>query len=441
MQPTIGAAADQLFQEATALHAQHRLVEAERLYQEALTVDRGHAASLCYLGLLNAQLGRLEDAVALLQQSIDRKPDAAEGHNHLGSVLQQLAQYDAAIAHHERALALVPNYAEARFNLAVALQAAGRHADAIAQLQKVVADQPGHAEAHFNLGELLRAANRPAEATAHFREAASLEPRLADRVAERLANGAGAGVGARPLDEQAAMQRMNAFIGSFLKNQDNPRMGLYPGLSVRPSHEAAHLPAVRALETAYDAIRREIAVLAEGDFHEESEGFMETAGWDVLVLYERGLKNVENCAKCPIITQIIESHATVRTLAGLMYVSKLRPGTHIKPHRGPTNMRLRCHLGIQIPEGDCGLRVGDQRLRWQQGRCILFDDHLEHEAWNHTSQDRIVLIIDLWHPDLTPTEIAFLEGLHRFGHYQAVSLNRYWAANAKARTKARTHYD
>jgi aspartyl/asparaginyl beta-hydroxylase (cupin superfamily) len=104
-------------------------------------------------------------------------------------------------------------------------------------------------------------------------------------------------------------------------------------------------------------------------------------------------------------------------------------------------MRLRCHLGIQIPEGDCGLRVGDQRLRWQQGRCILFDDHLEHESWNHTSQDRIVLIIDLWHPDLTPTEIAFLEGLHRFGHYQAVSLNRYWAANAKARTKARTHYD
>jgi hypothetical protein len=71
----------------------------------------------------------------------------------------------------------------------------------------------------------------------------------------------------------------------------------------------------------------------------------------------------------------------------------------------------------------------------------VFDDHLEHESWNFTGEPRIVLIIDLWHPDLTPPEIALLEGLHRYAGYQAVSLNRYWARNAGARNKARASYD
>ena len=71
----------------------------------------------------------------------------------------------------------------------------------------------------------------------------------------------------------------------------------------------------------------------------------------------------------------------------------------------------------------------------------MFDDSLEHEAWNHTTEPRIVLIIDFWHPDLTPAEIAYLEGLHRFASFQAVSLNRYWTANAESRSKARKHYD
>jgi len=104
-------------------------------------------------------------------------------------------------------------------------------------------------------------------------------------------------------------------------------------------------------------------------------------------------------------------------------------------------VRLRCHLGIKVPEGDVGLRVADQRLRWQEGRCIVFDDHLEHESWNFSAEPRIVLIIDLWHPDLSPSEIALLEGLHRYGAYQAMSLNRYWARNAAARNKARATYD
>jgi aspartyl/asparaginyl beta-hydroxylase (cupin superfamily) len=163
--------------------------------------------------------------------------------------------------------------------------------------------------------------------------------------------------------------------------------------------------------------------------------------WEVFLFYERGQKNLETCSRCPVITQIIESHNTVRTLAGLMYVSRTKPGTHIVPHHGPTNMRLRVHLGITIPEGDCALRVGNEIRRWEEGKCLVFDDHFEHESWNYTKQPRVVLILDIWHPDLTNREIAFLEGLHRYAYYQARSLNRYWTANAEARESARKEYD
>jgi len=114
---------------------------------------------------------------------------------------------------------------------------------------------------------------------------------------------------------------------------------------------------------------------------------------------------------------------------------------HIEPHLGPTNMRLRCHLGINIPDGDCGLTVGGETRHWREGECLVFDDSLLHESWNRTGQARVVLVVDLWHPDLTPAEIAYLEGLHRFAAYQAASLDLYWKGSAEARSKMRKHYD
>ncbi len=98
---------------------------------------------------------------------------------------------------------------------------------------------------------------------------------------------------------------------------------------------------------------------------------------------------------------------------------------------------MRCHLGIHIPTGDCALRVGDETRSWQEGKCLVFDDSLEHESWNHTREHRIMLIVDLWHPELMPVETAFLEGLHRYGAYQADSLNAYWTAKADSTAKAR----
>jgi aspartyl/asparaginyl beta-hydroxylase (cupin superfamily) len=97
---------------------------------------------------------------------------------------------------------------------------------------------------------------------------------------------------------------------------------------------------------------------------------------------------------------------------------------------------VRCHLGIKVPAGDCAIRVADETRRWDEGRCLVFDDYFEHEAWNRTAADRIVLIVDLWHPALSVTEVALLEALHGYTHLHAQRLGRYWSANARAAREA-----
>jgi aspartyl/asparaginyl beta-hydroxylase (cupin superfamily) len=114
----------------------------------------------------------------------------------------------------------------------------------------------------------------------------------------------------------------------------------------------------------------------------------------------------------------------------------MRPMTHITPHRGPTNLRLRCHFAIKVPAGDCAIRVEDETRQWSEGRCLVFDDFLVHEAWNHTEADRVVLIIDLWHPDLSDTEVMLLQALHNYTYLHAQRLSRYWSTNAAAEREA-----
>jgi aspartyl/asparaginyl beta-hydroxylase (cupin superfamily) len=69
------------------------------------------------------------------------------------------------------------------------------------------------------------------------------------------------------------------------------------------------------------------------------------------------------------------------------------------------------------------------------GRCVVFNDFLEHEAWNATSGERIVLVVDLWHPDLSEAEIRMLESFHMRILHQAANLQRYWADNDRARAE------
>ncbi|KAJ8322287.1 hypothetical protein KUTeg_000758 [Tegillarca granosa] len=113
------------------------------------------------------------------------------------------------------------------------------------------------------------------------------------------------------------------------------------------------------------------------------------------VIKEEGMKIKENCAKAPRTCELIDK---IPDAKGLMH-----PGVHVWPHCGPTNCRIRAHLGLVVPKGP-RIRVGNTTRQWSVGKFIIFDDSFEHEVWHNGTELRLVLIVDFWHPELSALE-------------------------------------
>lgn len=176
----------------------------------------------------------------------------------------------------------------------------------------------------------------------------------------------------------------------------------FPGLKSRPWYNPADFSWTAVLENAHQTIQRELHGIPSQCFRIQHQGLADAGEWNVYYLYYLGRKVEENCSRCPETTKIIESLPGV-TNTGLVYFSVLTEGTHVAPHCGPLNTRLRCHLGVVVPPG-CNIRVGTETRSWQEGKCLVFDDSFEHEVWNSGHQARTVLVVDFWHPELTDSE-------------------------------------
>lgn len=224
------------------------------------------------------------------------------------------------------------------------------------------------------------------------------------------------------------LDRFGEYISNLvgIKSSDNPY--LYPGLSATPWYTTNNFEFTKILENSYGIIKDELFNIRHSNGLQPEKQVKRSGYWNIYSFYHRGEKNEKNCSSCPETTKIIESIPSIRTLGGLIYFSALTPGTYIYPHKGPTNLRLRCHLGLDIPES-CGIRVGDETRTWEEGKCLLFDDSFTHEAWNNGKRTRIVLVIDIWHPDLTDFEIQAIEGLHKYIYFHAKQLWHFWDNN------------
>jgi aspartyl/asparaginyl beta-hydroxylase (cupin superfamily) len=225
--------------------------------------------------------------------------------------------------------------------------------------------------------------------------------------------------------------RFAEYIGG-INRPDQRGMLRYPDLPAQPWHDPSTIELARDLEEHAPEIITEYRALDPAAFHPESEGIGREGAWDVLFLFERGRRHDETCSRCPVTTGVIERHRSLRTLAGLAYFSRLAPHSRVAAHHGLTNMRLRCHLGIDVP-ADCGIRVDGSTRTWEAGKCLVFDDYFLHDVWNDSDHPRIVLIVDIWHPGLTDDEVELLDGLQRYAANTGQDLRRYWARNEAAR--------
>lgn len=209
---------------------------------------------------------------------------------------------------------------------------------------------------------------------------------------------------------------------------------LYPDLPQRRYYEREEFAWAGAIEQMADVMREELSSwLASGQDcftpymvsdpnrpRHEAHGLIDNPDWSTLYLWQDGQPIKEHIAHCPrtfeAITQLDVPYITTRAPAILF--SRLHPGARIPPHSGMLNTRLICHLPLIVPPG-CGFRVGGEARQWKQGELLVFDDTVEHEAWNEGSSDRIILIFDIWRPELTARErravTALFEAVDSYG--------------------------
>jgi aspartate beta-hydroxylase len=228
----------------------------------------------------------------------------------------------------------------------------------------------------------------------------------------------------------ALPERFARYVADLAARSGNVR---YPGLERRPLHDSSRIPLARDLSSAAQQMIAEFDAAAPR-FHREAEPIARDGDWDVAMLLERGRLRRDNVDVFPETMAILKRHRTVVSLSGLAYFSRLGPRSRVAEHAGPVNTRLRCHLGIHVP-ANCGLKVGGVTAEWQAGRCIVFDDSFPHEAWNDSDQERVVLVVDFWHPDLTDEEVRLIAGVERYVARQARQLEQYWRENTVARRR------
>jgi beta-hydroxylase len=199
--------------------------------------------------------------------------------------------------------------------------------------------------------------------------------------------------------------------------------------------ELDDFPFVATLEHNWTLIRGEVARLMMrkdlAAFHETNADALTVAmdrGWRTAPLLAYGFRSEALIAQCPETWRLLQA---VPGLVGAMF-SVLEPGRFLPPHRGPYNGLLRLHLGLIVPDDPekVGIRVVDKISPWEEGRALIFDDTLEHEAWNDSGQSRVVLLVDFARPLRMPLRLlnrlvlrsVILRPFVREGLYRA----RWW---------------
>jgi len=140
--------------------------------------------------------------------------------------------------------------------------------------------------------------------------------------------------------------------------------------------------------------------------------------WNAFYLVNQGAVDHERIALCPetwrILQEAFPNHALCTGSGiGYVYFSRIKPGTHITPHCGVCNLKLRLQLPLQVDSHqEVKIRVADEWRTYVEGEAMIFDDTFNHEVIFKSDDtksaaimDRIVLLVDFWHPELTETEI------------------------------------
>ena len=221
-------------------------------------------------------------------------------------------------------------------------------------------------------------------------------------------------------------RRLRQFRSNILDNLDAgataPPLFLVPGIRARKYFDESDFAGIAEVAAATDAMRQEflaliespgINVTADASGNHDAESTSPSGGkWSMIPLMRNGVVVEKFAARCPMTTAVARflDQPKLGLISPNLYFSILEPGSRIPPHIGITSARAIAHFPLIVP-ADCGFRVGGETRRWEVGRPMVFDDMTMHEAWNESSSMRVIVIADLWRPELSPAIRTEVEAL------------------------------
>lgn len=363
-------------------------------------------------GVLALQQGRARDARARFESVAGSSPADAQAWLLLAMACRAEQDHDAEEAAVDRLLALQPQAVRGLVMKGDCRARAGDERLAVNLYKnalRLAEDQP---MSQAEVDELRRV-----EETVRALDA-SYAARLEDQLA---AEGFG------PRERSARFQQsLDIMAGRKQVYYQEPTGFYFPGLPQTQFFDTVDFPWVPAVEAATDAVREELKALLEGGLEgfrpyirsEENQPrdhpLLDKRDWSALFLCENGHIFDEAVARCPMTWEAVRQapQAWIERASPTAMFSLLRAGARIPAHRGVTNVRLTCHLPLIVPPG-CGFRVGNEVREWHEGEVLVFDDSIEHEAWNDSDEDRVVLIFDIARPELSDREKDEVAALFR----------------------------
>jgi aspartate beta-hydroxylase len=402
----------QLLQEARSLLAAGRVDEAAGLFRVLAQADPRHVEARNALAIAALRSGDFAGARAELDAALAVAPDDVLTLNHLAQLQQGEGDVPGALRTYASLLERQPTLYTVRLAYAQLLEATGDAALAARQAFRAIR----HAQ---RAGRWLSA-----ESTAPgLREPVTRAMALVDQHRRDMCERIFAPMLQRFGPE--AMARVAGFVAVQLgeasytpaDTRQRPTAMPFPGLPQSPYIDKRRMAGLAELEAETPAILAELhAVLGHDTGREKvfddpalAREFLRSprgpASWDGYYFYRHGQRNHTNATRCPRTMAAIDRLALARVPGHGPEVlfSTLGPGTHLMPHHGVTNTRLVCHLPLIVPP-DCALSVAGEEHPWRVGEVVVFDDTYSHEALNRSDEVRVVMIFDMWHPDLTEAE-------------------------------------
>ena len=386
---------------------QGKTAEAARLLSTARSLAPESPAVLGACGTHALRQGNPAEARALLERSVAGDPTNPVMFLNLAASLRALNDAEGEGKALERALTLDPHFFLALIQKASLQERQGK--------VKLAARTYHRALNALRPGAPLPKSWQPFVEYAQRTVFANLN-RLDEQLRERMAE-----VRARyPAEEQERVDDcLGALVGKKRIYVQQPTYTHFPRLPAIQFFDRKDFPWLPQVEQATDDIRAELLGLlqdARGEFvpylrHAPDEplnqwkDLNQSRRWSALFLFKDGTRQEATIARCPRTVAALEAAPVVRIphRGPTSFFSLLEPKTRIPPHSGTTNIRLTVHIPLIVPPG-CGFRVGTQVREWVPGTALIFDDTIEHEAWNDSDEDRVILIFDIWNPLLTQAE-------------------------------------